>query len=744
MKTPETLYPFPLLPTAKNLSLTGITRTINRSSLKVRLEEPFLSIQKVVVEELQKLQFSSIVCDTSGPNSSSQLIFLASESLDPEDRLSLQQENVPEQSYVLEINERQIRIGALTAHGALYGLATLAQMLSYDSNSQIPCLKIIDGPDVPERVISPTLTWYAGFARIGFGMQLWDGERWKRFVDWCFIHKINSLNIVMYGFWPFEFPEYPETVLRNISVKTWSKETRDWLDVSFTHPNLIKPFLSDIINYANRRGISMYAYIGLNSYSGGYPVVHPESRAVLSDELQSKGHVNSYDSMCPSRPEVREYLINNVKRIEELGFNGLVFEESEEVQWFCQCEECQLKYGHLAPNDAKHTVSVELLQEYSKVLSPVTLMGVRWLREPPIVKSESYLQDWANKLPKHVKLFWAPGLEDDDREFLKWIGIFGKDRIYSRNCEGSGFAASLGRIPYLIPDTFPDTLKNYAFQHLWNDISQFQGAVNQNCTGINGYGFEWYGHEHYFMAAAQYGWDCWRFGHDDYLTHGSRHLFGEENGARYERIVRNIPCIHETQICEKLPSFPFMPNKYVGDEGSAYLGLMADQAELVLTDLQAILQTPGLTDIQSECAEATLLMAKRMQAVIRAGLYYNHFLTAMKNGTRDLTILRHYAKKSLHYAEENYSIIKENYFDSHDHTWTGVAIGEYYIPLVINEYKKVFSSVLGDEFAPDPSIAPIVGGESLPWEWLLEWGPRIAKAKPTAAIREGNVSIRVP
>ncbi|MBW7462040.1 hypothetical protein K0U00_49130, partial [Paenibacillus sepulcri] len=130
-----------------------------------------------------------------------------------------------------------------------------------------------------------------------------------------------------------------------------------------------------------------------------------------------------------------------------------------------------------------------------------------------------------------------------------------------------GFAASLGRIPYIIPDTFPDQLKNYAFQHLWNDISQFQGSVNTGCAGINGYGFEWYGHELFFMAAAQYGWNAWAFDHDGFLAHAARHLFGKTNGARYEKLIRKLPCIHETQICPRLPSFPFMPDKYIGEEG---------------------------------------------------------------------------------------------------------------------------------------------------------------------------------
>lgn len=667
---------------------------------------------------------------------SADIAILGVRQIPPAYRERLKQQRFPEQSYVLLIEADRIAVYAEQWQGALYGVATLVQLVEQlGADHDLPQLEMVDGPDVEKRIISPTLTWYAGFARAGFGTQLWDGDRWQGFIDWCFRHKVNALNIVMYGFWPFEFPAYPETVLRDIKVQTWSAEIGDWVEVSYTHPNLRKPFLESMIRYANDRGIEIYAYIGMNSYSGGYPVVHPESRTVLSQALKDKGHVNNYDFMCTSRPEVRRYLIESVKRIEALGFDGLVFEESEEVQWFCQCDACQSKYGHLPPNEAKHTVTIDLLREYERVLNPDTLIGIRWLREPPIVKDEAVLRAWAEKLPERVKLFWAPGLEDDDKEFLKWVKIFGKERIWSRNCEGSGFAASLGRIPYLIPDTFPDTLKNYAFQHLWNDISQFQGAANMGCTAINGYGFEWYGHEHYFMATAQYGWDCWRFDHDAYLAHASRHLFGERNGSRYEQLIRMLPCIHETQICETLPSFPFMPNKYVGAAGRRYLEGSADAVDQSLQLLQAILHTPDLSQVERECAEATLVMTRRMKEIIWAGLYYNRYLEE-RDASGRTEVLRQLADRALHHAEEDYRLIKEHYFDTKDHTWTGVSIGEYYIPQVINEYKKRFHADLGDAtYEPDPELDYIVGGESLPWEWLLEWGPKIAEAKPTAALR---------
>ncbi|WP_010273395.1 glycoside hydrolase family 20 zincin-like fold domain-containing protein [Paenibacillus senegalensis] len=691
-----------------------------------------LSMQQVITQEFKAHGWNAAWTDYDNENAAD-LRIVTAEGLSLEENEKLSRLAVPGQSYVLTVREEGARIAALTEIGALYGVVTFLQLAAKAANGLVAGQVIVDGPDVEKRVISPTLTWYAGYARAGFGMQLWNGERWKEFIDWCLRHKVNALNVVMYGFWPFEFPEYPETVLKQLPVQTWNEETGQWMEVSFTHPNLLEPFLSDLIRYANERGIDIYAYIGLNSYSGGYAVRHPEMRAVLSEELKQAGHVNNYDSLCTSKPEVRNYLIASVKRIEELGFNGLVFEESEEVQWFCQCEDCQRAYGHLPPNEAKHQVSVDLLKEYIKVLNPDTLIGVRWLREPPIVKEVSRLTYWAEQLPERVQLFWTPGLEDDDREFIKWVNIFGRERIYSRNCEGSGFAASLGRIPYLLPDTFPEELRNYAFQHLRNDIAQFQGAANAGCKGINGYGFEWYGHELYFAATAQYGWNSHALDQEEFLTAASRHMFGKELGSVYERIIRTLPCIHETQICAELPSFPFMPNKYIGQEGRLYLERCLYYAEEAAALLEYMLSR-DLTKFQRECAQATFLMASRMQAVSQAGIAYNQYLEVRETNPQDRATAAHFADLALAAAEEDYRIIKINYFDSKEHQWTGVAIGEYYIPMVINEYRKRFASDLGEEYAPRKEPAYIVGGESLPWEWLLEWGPKIAAAKPLAAL----------
>ena len=47
----------------------------------------------------------------------------------------------------------------------------------------------------------------------------------------------------MYGYWPFDFHEYPETCLKNIPMKVWNPESGNYVDILYTHSNLVKEFL---------------------------------------------------------------------------------------------------------------------------------------------------------------------------------------------------------------------------------------------------------------------------------------------------------------------------------------------------------------------------------------------------------------------------------------------------------------------------------------------------------------------
>ena len=94
---------------------------------------------------------------------------------------------------------------------------------------------------------------------------MWGYDEWVEFINICVDNKINQMNMVMYGYWPFEMEEYPETVFRNVPVKIWNHENRRWLTIRFSHPNIEENFLQDLIEYAHKLEVKIFAYVGLNS-----------------------------------------------------------------------------------------------------------------------------------------------------------------------------------------------------------------------------------------------------------------------------------------------------------------------------------------------------------------------------------------------------------------------------------------------------------------------------------------------
>lgn len=125
---------------------------------------------------------------------------------------ALRLNDVSDQGYLLKADKKTITIVGKTPIGALYGAQTLIQILRHYHDRKgytIPCLRILDYPSTEKRFLAPAMAWYAGYGRIGFGMQLWGWEQWKWFIDWCLEHKVNGLSLCIYGYYPFRFDEYP-------------------------------------------------------------------------------------------------------------------------------------------------------------------------------------------------------------------------------------------------------------------------------------------------------------------------------------------------------------------------------------------------------------------------------------------------------------------------------------------------------------------------------------------------------
>ena len=473
------------------------------------------------------------------------------------------------QGYILELKDEKLDIYFNNKPGIVYAFSTLKQLIKKSDEGCyiIPDLNVIDYPEIEIRSISTTFAWYAGYGRIGFDMQLWNFDDWKEFINLCSDYKINQLNMCMYGYWPFKFNEYPETILKDFKMKVWNEESKNWVEVKYTHPNIVNEFLPDLIKYAHDLSIDIYAYIGLNSYNGGYSNIYKDKRMKLPENSK---FINDFDTLCLSNKDTIKYLKKSIGKVTSLGFDGIIFEESEEAFWFCNCKRCKKEFLDKTPSpaEAKHLANYGLLKILYNVIkkqNPNCKIGLRAWREPPLEKGIENLLRYKASIPKDVCLYWAPGLYVGENEFSKWVSVFGKDRICARDTESSGVSATMGRLLRLFRSNILRSKEETNHQYLENDIKQHKGSAKLGCKGINGYLFEFYGYFLHFFTHTSYGWNS-KLEEDKFYKYAIDSVFGKEISDDILYVLKNIFTIHESQISIFTSVFPFLRNKVNKDD----------------------------------------------------------------------------------------------------------------------------------------------------------------------------------
>lgn len=615
------------------------------------------------------------------------------------------------QGYFLKIGRDGIVLKYQEKAGFIYAITTLKQLLERkDDGFALPLCEITDWPTVEHRAVAPTFSWYAGYGRIGFDMQLWGYDEWLEYLNVCIDNKINQMNMVMYGYWPFELEEYPETVFRDVPIKIWNKENNRWLTVRYTHPNIENDFLADFIAMAHKFDFNIFAYVGLNSYNGAYSIKHPEKRMV---KPAGSGFMNDFDSVCLSDEENTKYILASMKRIAELGFDGFTLEESEEGFWFCNCDRCKERWGRGSgsPVEAKHKANMWLLNQiYREVrrVNPDAVIGIRAFRQPPLEKDPAFLRECLKSMPKDIVLFWAPALYVPPTEFKKWIAAFGKERIWGRDTEANAITSTMGRLFRIFESNMIRYKDEPNVQVIERDIEQHITSAQEGVGGINGFMFEWYGLFMFQWAHGNYGWGS-KMDKDEFFSLSCEIAFGVELGERVLAVLKSILTIHESQMPLYTTPFPFQKNKIT----------VADIPEI----MQAKLRHPGLLEeihcIQREIGENPDLAqylphfvrienAERRNAVIYdmvlASLRYEDAVSAEEKERCLDEILR--------CNEKDFDLVKELFFDINPVSETGVKSCMY----PYHEIKRIIHNIRHPE---DPDNAIVCSGiEALGWLWL--------------------------
>lgn len=616
-----------------------------------------------------------------------------------------------EQGYDFLISSEKIVLCYEDRRGFINALTSIKQLLikQQDGTYILPLCHITDYPSIPVRAVATTFSWYAGYGRFGFDSQLWGYEKWEEFLNICVDNKINQLNLVMYGYWPFELKGYEETVLRNIPIKIWNAENRGWLTVRYTHPNIEEPFLGKFIQKAHKLGVKIFAYVGLNSYNGGYSIKHPKARM---KPPKGKGIKNDFDSLCLSQDENVIYIIRSMEQIARLGFDGYTLEESEEGFWFCTCDACKKRWLDISktPGEAKHKANMWLLKKiYNAVraINPDIVVGIRAFRQPPLEKDVTFLEECKNAMPEDIMLFWAPGLYVPESEFTKWISVFGKERIWARDTEANSITSTMGRLIR----TFKSNVIRYEDetneQVIETDIQQHRGSVENGVHGINGFVFEWYGLFMHLFAHGNYGWGS-TLDNEEFYYRACRQNFGEL-GETVLYVMQNMVTIHESQIPLYKTPFPFQKNIMGKQDIVAILRAKYNHPNIMRKI--RVLQDAAKEKEELRCWRPhfdKLANAERRNAII-----YDMTLCAIdyedeKNPIRKNELL----DAILRYNEEDFDVVKEMFFDINPVTETGIASCMY--PYF--EIKREIHNIRHPE-NPDNNVISS-GVEAFGWLWL--------------------------
>ncbi len=616
-----------------------------------------------------------------------------------------------EQGYTLDICEDGAKVCYEGRAGMINAITSIKMLLqTVDGGFALPQCEILDYPSLAVRAVAPTFSWYAGYGRIGFDCQLWGYDEWVRFMNVSLDNKINQFNMVMYGYWPFEFDEYPETVFRNVPVKIWNAENRRWLTVRYTHPNIEEPFFEKLSALAHELEFKLFAYVGLNSYNGAYTIKHPEARP---KPPKDGGFLNDFDSVCLSYPGTVDYITRSMERIAELGFDGFTLEESEEGFWYCECDECKKRWhknGAVTPGVAKHNGNIWLLNHIYKAIrgvNPNAVIGIRAFRQPPLEKDPEFLRQTVASIPDDIMLFWAPGLYVPETEFPKWCDAFGRDRIWARDTESNSITSTMGRLYR----TFKSNLLRYEDepneQVIETDIRQHLGSVKEGVHGINGFMFEWYGLFMHEFAHGNYGWGS-RMDPEEFYPRVCRLNFGKW-GDMALYVMRNMLTIHESQMPLYTTPFPFQKNRVEKRDIPAILRAKDNHPKLMnmIEALQAACEEdPRMAPWRPHFDR--LRNAERRNAVI-----YDMMLAALAyQDETDPARKEALLDEILYLNEKDFDIAKEMFFDINPVGETGVRSCMF----PYHEIKRLIYNIRHPD-APDDDII-CSGIEALGWLWL--------------------------
>lgn len=185
------------------------------------------------------------------------------------------------EGYLLSINSKDINISAATEKGAFNGVMTLMQILDHFDSGEIPCLEIVDYPDLEVRGISDDIS----------RGQVSTLENFKRIIDFMAKYKLNT------------YMPYMEDVL----------ELKSYPEIGKNRGALTRGEIKEILAYAKANFIEV---VPIFQTLGHYENI------LLDEDFLEYAEFPGAASLNVSNPKTYEFLENMLLEVFELFPSG--------------------------------------------------------------------------------------------------------------------------------------------------------------------------------------------------------------------------------------------------------------------------------------------------------------------------------------------------------------------------------------------------------------------------------------
>ena len=628
--------------------------------------------------------------------------------LPSDDRAFVARDGTSPEASVLRITPEGITVVGKGEWGMLYGAQTVNQLAIEAVRTEqdsLPCVAIRDWPDMSWRCLSPQLTWYSGWNRLeGYDCGNWTEDEWRWLADWSLLHKCNAWAVCMYGYWPFRLPGHEEETLNvespHYSPRSGQKELR-----RFVHPNIRDEFFDEVIEYANKRGIKVHAYIGKNSFNGADFKTNPDKPWGGAAEL------------IPFEPGVEEYWDAVIGKIVDLGFDGFVLEDPETNHVPNRNEQCYRtfwepwaeRYGFSSVEETEATdpplgVHIEYytwlfrefdrrIQEHGKRvgIEPEVYLISHMLMSRVISESagDGEFRDWV-KLIDEKQGRKVPYIMHESNE-ARYVDALGSGRIASLGGRGGSCTNAMRRIASVNNNWLHGGMGG----DIVHDIDAQTRIREAGGLGAMGYVFEWTNTEVFGYIASQYLWkNAGPPGIDkrsqvDFLDYAYRTYYGDEVGHIAARVFDEGACVNDAMVFEDVYGSQWPSTGRALSRDHQYLAVLADRSEALAREAyrsftghdpelyrpayeQSAFRWKGYDREADHTFKAERLRwlwvsCRRSQELCAAALAYGKAQSLMAQGATVGEVLGEY-DRAIEHATSNQLIYQLNYEDDYDAT----------------------------------------------------------------------------